>query len=382
MDEIRMLIKEWKKRIDVVTKNIFDFDEEIYSKINKACYSGETKMMIEKAEEFWNKLMVSYLKLSEIISMAERLNSKIFRNTSEIKSFLEGKHFVGKSEKISTNERTLLDIPEKDVHVSIEQLLENMIRNYDNVREILTNILDAQAKIGTKLEIVNRELSSLETLERELGIKSEIHTMLGTCKSDPIGCVKEVEIIESKLAEYKKMIYTLDEERRHADKLLQETESILVELERLRKLSKTAIENTLLHISKPVLLQEPMDDETLKVLLSWKKTLMEHIRLGRFSAAKIGLQKLREECGLKLHYEKLKYEGNTAELNEMEELKGRFRALKVKADKKGFSLINSYTSLKSATGDAIEKHPFELQAAREAIKRFEEKLKELEKKGE
>jgi hypothetical protein len=150
-----------------------------------------------------------------------------------------------------------------------------------------------------------------------------------------------------------------------------------VELKDIVARSNAAILETRQKIAAPEGLMTPMSDAAIESMQAWVYTLEETLNAGRFDAGKVGVSKLMQECNARLAIERSSYAANRALLDEMEDLKGRYKALCVKAEVLQCKEPACGESIRELAGQAkhiLDTYPFNLRDARQIVGVFETTL--------
>jgi hypothetical protein len=125
-------------------------------------------------------------------------------------------------------------------------------------------------------------------------------------------------------------------------------------------------------------LRPSIGQEVLVSLKDWLSTLRGKLSEGSLNAAKIGAQRLENECISKLNLEKENYYINSRDYNEWLDLKGEFKALNAKLDAlrvRGLSFDNSVGVLAEDLHKSLYAEIVNLNSCRQLIERFRLSLK-------
>jgi len=389
--DVQYELSQWRIKLTTISRNLMDLAETQSTKIIKVRlndpihgYSGITKEKASHALKSLENLWKSYLLLAGVVEEATDLAGKngIFRNTeSEVRQLLQGESVVLEAEHIPIITRELLANAEQCDRVTPAGMLSAMQQQFAQVRDTLTDIAQAQSKLIAKVTALEEEALMLTNWSKALGVEGEslidVSATRLRIEADPLSCLQDAERLEVEMAKQRIILKNIQQERKEIDVSLEAARGMLRELETLVVRSNQAIAETQEQILRPARLVTPMNPEITQFLQGWLNTLEETAKAGRYKAVKIGLAKWERECKMHLAAEEENYQRNQFALEERADLKGRFKALSVKAQvfkSKGLVLGSSLEGLANQVQEVLTIYPFDIDAARTLVGTFEATL--------
>ena len=394
---IEQQVAQWVSRMTTISRNISEISEGQSTRAIKSRfkdpnrgYSGVTKEKVAAALNTMDNLWQSYLILSRVVEEALDLSKKngIFHdNENRIRDLLTGSSVALPVEYISVASRSLLDDAEKVQKVTPSDLLASMQEQFITARDTLSKVIEATDHVRPRLDAIKQEAAALAKWAKELGADNQasvdVSQILLQMETDPIGGAIEAESIEADVAKCRARLQSIEDERRAISASLDQAKSLLAELEDLVARSNAAIDETRKKIADPIGLVNPMGDGAIESMQAWIHTLTETLNGGRYDAGKVGISKLMQTCNERLAAERSNYAKNCAFLDEMADLKGRFKALCVKAQmvqRKEPACGNSINELAGQMKHVLDAYPFDLPGARRMVGLFEAALSQPEPK--
>jgi len=118
----------------------------------------------------------------------------------------------------------------------------------------------------------------------------------------------------------------------------------------------------------------PDGDDVIASLNEWLSALEQNAVGGRFAAVKVGMVKWEREYDDRLKAARASYDHNRALLDERADLRGRFTALRAKADalrSRGVVLGEAVETTSGQARSVLDAIPFDIRAARRLVEAFE-----------
>ncbi len=385
-------LNEWKARLATISRNLVDLTGEESTKSIEAIFkdpsrgfTGQTKVKAARALKALDELWVSYTPLSDFVEKATALHqakSGMFRNNEEkLRELLDGESVVLPAEHAPLENRDLLGDADKSRRVRPSELLAAMQLLFQEARDGLDCIAEADERIRSRLSVMEKEAAVLAGWAKTLGAPDEpsfdISGALARVEADPIGCAHEVDGLEAGIAARRTRLQAIAVENKAVRAALEGAGAMIAELKDLVTGSRAAMAEARREIAGGEGFAVPMGDEEIQSLEAWLYTLGEHANAGRYKAVKIGAAKLELELKARLDMERGNYERNRAMLDERADLKGRYKALCVKARvmrERGLAPEGAVDDLSARARQALDTRPFDIRAARQAVDAFESAL--------
>jgi|GEM_PF-1903519 len=386
-------LNQWRLRLTTISRNLMDLAETESTKIIKVRlndpvhgYMGLTQKKTLQALKELENLWQSYLLLARVIEEATDLAGKngIFRRTaSEVRELLEGPSVVLPTEYIPIIARELLADADKSTRVTPVAMLSAMQEQFTEVRDVLASIGQAHNQLKAKLTALEAEAVTLKNWSKALGIDGQVFVgmtdQILQIEADPLSSLKDADRLAVEMAKQRKMLEGIEQERIAIEASLAEGGVMVKKLGDLVLGSKQAITETQEKILQPEGLIAPMDQEIVESLQGWLTTLVDTAKAGRYRAVQIGFGKWAQECKAHLASEENNYKSNRFALEERADLKGRFKALSVKAQVlKSKGLVgDSLEKLSAEAQQVLAAQPFDINAGRRMVGAFEATLTSL-----
>ena len=387
-------LEQWQARLTTISRNLMGLAERESTKIIKAKlqgsaggYTGITKEQAELAVKTLDGLWTSYLVLARVIEEACGLANKtgIFHNKeSEIRELLEGASVILPVQHIAMVDRDLLADGDKSERITPEAMLKIMQQSFAKVRDTLSYIADANAQVGPRLAAIKQEVTSLtnwaQTLDAKYEMPADVGQSLCHIEADPLACLMEVDELEATVTLQRRKLQAIAAEHQATCAAIDRVKNKIEELKDLVIKSKAVIVEVREKIADPQGLVTPMSEAGVSSLLAWVGTLEENINAGHFNSVKIGIAKLEQACDARLGIEGSNYGDNKVLLDERADLRGRFKALRVKAQAlqaKGLILGATTEGLAKQTQEVLDVCPLDIASARQLVGAFESALSVL-----
>lgn len=385
------VLKEWQSYVTVISRNLMELSEQTDVKIIKLKvrdstngYTGFTKEKALKAVDDLNALWRYYALLSGVVDKASNLYSKdsFLRDTEpEVRELLENTPVTLETEHIDISSRKLLDPESNEKKVSLRELLKLMQESFESTRNSFTEISHAAETVQNRIECVKNEISDLNNASLRFGLKnipSFDIDKVGEIESDPLQGLAELDALSFSLEKYKLLVKSAQDDYNEVNSMLDSADSMLREIEDLSKKSKEAVQKSREIFGTAVSVRPAVDEEITASLKDWLHVLQNKLSEGSLSAAKIGAQRLENECTLKLDAERENCYSSCRDYNEWLDLKGEFKALLAKLmglKVRGIKFDDSVDVLADKIQSSLNCNNVDLAICRELIERFYSNLK-------
>lgn len=389
--DIEQQVAQWVSRMTTISRNISEITEAESTRAIKSRfkdpargYTGITKEKVGAALGTMDNLWQSYLILARVVEEALDLSKKngIFHdNENRIKELLTGPSVALPMEYVPLASRSLLDDAEKVQKIAPSDLLASMQEQFIAARDTLIRTAEAADRAKPRLDALKQEVATLAKWAHVLGADSEapidVSQILLQIETDPIGGSMEADSIEADVARCRARLQSIEEERQAVRASLEGAKALVAELKDLVARSRAAIDETIKVVAEPAALANPMNDAAIESMEAWVRTLTETLNGGRYDAGKVGVSKLVQTCNERLAAERSNYAKNRALLDEMADLKGRYKALCVKAQVLQSKEPGCSGSIEELTGKVkrvLDARPFDVVDARKVVGLFEAAL--------
>jgi hypothetical protein len=386
---ISQQVSLWVGRLTTISRNLMALSETESTKIIRARlkdtvngYSGITRERAIRAVEILDELLQQYSLLAHVIDEASGLVGKggLFRNNEgRIRDLLQGQSVVLVTQHVSVNNRGLLDNETKVVRATPSEVLADMEKSFAETRDVFSSIANAIAQVRPRLTGLGQEVTRLDNWARTLGVTNstslpDISKMISHVENDPLGCTIEVDQIESSIVRWRNELQAIDTERKTILVSIERGKASLAQLRDLIARSGAAYAEAREKIANPQGLVPPNADADVESLETWLRTLEQNVEAGRFAAVKVGMAKWEQGCRDRLDVERTRYSQNRAGLDERDELRGRFNALRAMADtlrSRGLVLGEAAESLSQQAKIVLDAIPFDISTGRRLVAEFE-----------
>lgn len=385
------VLKEWQSYVTVISRNLMELSEQNDVKIIKLKardsangYTGLTKAKAVQAVDDLNALWRYYALLSGVVDKAAGLYSKdsFLRDTEpEVKELLENTPVTLETEHIDISSRKLLESENKEKKVSLRELLRLMQESFEATLNSFNQISHAAETVQNRIECIKNESIQLNNTALHLGlanIPSFEVDKADIIASDPLQGLAELDALYLSLEKYRSLVKSAQEDYNQVNSMLESAEGMLREIEDLSKKSEDAVQKSLKIFGTATSVLPVADERTMLSLWDWLHVLQGKLSEGSVSAAKIGAQRLENECTLKLNGARENYCSNCRDYNEWIDLKGEFKALLAKLaglKARGIKFDSYVDALADEIQSSLNGDCVNLIGCRELIERFYSNLK-------
>jgi hypothetical protein len=271
----------------------------------------------------------------------------------EILHLLRGTSIDLGQKVIALGERSLLDESTRDVLVAPEQLLEEMIRRFDEARRTLLAVSRAWASLEPQMTRIAAEAARLRAIAAELHpaargpfvaekppellelaeVEAELSALEVRVAKDPLGADDGVRAIAPRLAALAARLDGLVEARRRVAAALDEARALQQRLEGDHARAIALAERARRELSGESVrrLPAPLDEGLVLGLAEWLRKLEGTVAAHRWSPAEVGLARFREAVLREHGAEAATIAAAEALLGRPGELSGRLSARRAQA---------------------------------------------------
>jgi chromosome segregation ATPase len=381
--------QQWVNRLTTISRNLMELSEAESTKIIRARtkdsvngYRGVTKEKAARVVDMLDQLLHQYALLAHVVDEAADLAKKngIFRNyDARINDLLNGPSVVVTQEQVALHERGLLDDEQRVIRATPAEVLARMEQSFAEARDAISAIAAAIAGVRPRFAALRDEISRLDDWAKSLGVANtttspDLSQALSDVERDPLGGAAEIERLEDAIARRRDELQAIDADHKAILASIERGRTALTELQDTIKRSTAAFAEARETIVDPEELAPPDGDNSVESLAEWLSTLEQNVAGGRFAAVKVGLVKWERAYDDRLSAARTSYDRNRALLDERDELRGRFKALRAKADalrSRGVVFGEAVESASRQAQSVLDAIPFDMRAGRRLVGIFE-----------
>lgn len=395
---IDRLVEKWRGRIDVVARNLTDFNDSedwryvrarIRSHPNASArpFIGRTAETAQAIEIAFDGLWKDYLLVQSVVDEAASKAAKsslLSNREGEVRWLLEQASIRLPSAPTPVKRRDLLDDPEIDERVTPAQAFVAMRKAFQLARDGVNAITETATKIEPRIVALRAEIDALGARAAAADAPAQAvdgfdFPSVDDIALDPLGSWDRLAAIEQALtsleADVRKAERQIEAVRRkmpEAERTLSELRDIAFEAIALMRLSAQRVAET---AAPDVELQAKLDE-----LGSWLGVIRATLAEGRWRAAGVGFAKWEQACAqLRGACDEARRRAQKS-LVELEDLAGRFTALQAKAEKLKAEKLKAAAgnfplrAIEQAARNEIGQAPCRLAQARKLVEAYERGL--------
>ena len=349
-DAIGPELTAWQDRLALVSRNLGEMNElpallRVKARLRAASdfYAGETASRIGDALAALDDLWKDYLLLNALLDEAEVLHkqSGLFHDhEAEVRELLHGRSITLPVAHIPLAERGLLTNAEHADKVAPEELLAAMNTLFAMAKDTILALDGAETRLKPRLEalfVVARELAGCAEALGFDSAKIEATTVpfeaLGAeLTTNPLGAERKLAEGEKSLADWRAQLDSAERDRNGVEAALRTAAEALKELHQVSHQAELARENAVAKVAGPLALQPPTEASVISQIGAWLDAIGASAKRGDWRAAKSGLEKWIAACASHQEKERRALAANLAPIEARDELRGRLKALRVKAN--------------------------------------------------
>jgi len=391
-DRIIPELAAWQDRLALVSRNLSEINElpalqRVKARLRATpdFYAGDTASRINDALAALDDLWKDYLLLNALIDQADTLRkqSGMFHDhESELRELLHGRSITLPVAHVPLTERGLLESAERADKVTPDELLAAMNALFALAKDTILELDEAEtqsrrrldALVGTARQLAGRA-EALESGSTQIAaIVAPLEALGAELTADPLGAGTKLKERESALAEWRARLESAEQERDALDGAFAAAAEQLKDLRQLAHQAQEAYENCSAKIVDRTALVRPTETSVIAQFGVWLDVLDAGRKRGEWRAARAGLDKWLAACAARQEAERRISAANTAPLAAREELRGRLKALRAKADAhaaRGIVIDAKAIQLGDEAKDILYSQPADLQRAAALLRAYE-----------
>ncbi|MFZ6742844.1 hypothetical protein ACO0LC_06460 [Undibacterium sp. JH2W] len=385
---IKEEIEALRTNVTTISRNLLDLAEIEVVKIARIRikdphngYQGVSHDRLGKAIKSLDALWNSYLLLARLLEEVSDLNrrSNVFHdNEEDIRKLLYGRSLELRAEHIPVTSRGLLSTANKLTQTTPQELLTAMEQQFLDARDVFTALSQSISQSGSRLDTLRQQAADLQSWSGQLGaacrLPSNLEAMLQNIDCDPLSCTGDMDAAEHIMDEQRLLLKNLEQQQTQNRAGLDEARCRLTQLQDCVQEAVAAIEEARLRILAPESLVVPVTEQELTMLHTWLAAIAQSANEGRHDAVKVGLLRWHGACMAQMAAARQACTRNRLELNEYEEITGRFKALRAMAKSyaaRGVVLDEELAAMAQTVKQIIAQQPVDLDALQKAVASYE-----------
>jgi hypothetical protein len=401
-DRIIAELAAWQDRLALVSRNLSEINElpalqRVKARLRPTpdFYTGDTASRINDALAALDDLWKDYLLLNALLDQADTLRkqSGMFHDhESDIRELLHGRSITLPVAHIPLAERGLLTSAESANKVTPDELLAAMNRLFALAKDTILELDGAETRLKPRLDTLLGTADELARRADTLGfdaaeiavIAVPLEALGAELTADPLGAGRKLQEGEAGLTEWRARLESAERERDALGAAFAAAAEELKEMRRLNDQAQAAHENTSSKIAGQSALPRPTEASIITQLGVWLDALDASCKRGDWRAAKAGLDKWRAACATHQEVERRTLAANMALIEVREELRGRLKALRAKADAhaaRGINIDTKVARLGDEAKDILYSRPADLQKAAALLSAYETAINLTIRKG-
>lgn len=390
MSATGQLLAEWQDKLAIIARNANELSDSecskrIRNRLRDGRYSGLTRERASVAVQNLTALMDDYLVLARVVEDAVEQNKGTFLSTREgregrVRELLEGASVELPAVHVPLPIRDLLTSAALTQRTTPTLLLQAMQAAFAEARDVISEIDQVENNFPSALAELQGEERELVRVAESLGIIRPDMPVLDLVVDnvDPLQSVGLVNEKRRILATWSLELTQLEQTKTRAMAAQVRVREQLAQLENLLQergeleVESAQVFGVEMRSSDPEVCPEHMAD--LKV---WMVNLERHLAEHRWLAVLTGLGHLEEVVCARVAAAKRDKTASGAGLEDFSDLKGRFKALKMKAQVMlGRELVgrSELEELESFIAEGFRVHPVRLALLKQRIAEYEERL--------
>jgi hypothetical protein len=391
-DRIISELAAWQDRLALVSRNLTEINElpalqrvKVRLRATPDFYAGDTASRINDALAALDDLWKDYLLLNALLDQADTLRkqSGMFNDhDSEMQELLHGCSITLPVAHVPLADRGLLTSAERADKVTPDELLAAMNALFTLAKDTILALEQAETQSKQRLDAIvgtaRRLAGRAEALDFDstqiAAIAAPLEALGAELTTDPLGAGKKLNEYEAKLAEWRGRIESAERERDALEAAFAAAAEQLKDLRQLAHRAQEAYENCSAKIADQSALARPTETAVIAQFGVWLDALEASRKGGEWRAARAGLDKWLAACAAHQDAERRTLAANMAPLEARDELRGRLKALRAKADAhaaRGIHIDAKATRLGDGAKDILYSQPADLQRAAALLSAYE-----------
>jgi hypothetical protein len=392
-DSIAGKLSAWQDRLARVSRNLGEINDHpallrIKARLRDRPdrYRGETAARIDNTLAALGELWNDYLLLNALLDQADglRKQSGLFHTyDSEIDDLLDGRSITLPATHMPLAERGLLTTAEHSDKATADELLAAMEKIFTIAKDTVLAFDRVETRLAPRIAAIADEARVLtgranaigETGSAEIaGVAGRVEALASDLAADPLGAGTKVDEASAMLANWRARLDAAEQERAAVGAALVAARAAWQELRDVSRRSQAAYEESCAEIVDPAGLLRPTDAPIIAQFGAWLDRLDDALRNGGWRAAKVGLDKWMVSRNTRLAAERRICAANQAPLAARDELRGRLKGLRAKANVhavRGLRFDPEVVRVADEANSALNAQPADLRKAAGLIAAYE-----------
>jgi hypothetical protein len=280
-------------------------------------------------------------------------------------------------------ERGLLTTAEHSDKATADELLAAMDKIFTIAKDTVLALDRVETQLAPRIAAVANEARALaaradaigETGSAEIAaVAGRVEALTSDLVADPLGAGTKVEEALAMLANWRARLDAAEQERAAVGAALVAARAAWQELHDVSRRSWAAYDDSRAKITGPTGLQRPTETPIIAQFGAWLDRLGDTLRSGDWRAAKFGLNKWTVSRNTRLAAERRICAANQAPLAVRDELRGRLRGLRAKADvyaARGLRIDPAVARVADEANSALNAQPADLGKAAGLVAAYE-----------
>lgn len=383
------LVLTWQQRLAAVTSNTnalssAESTQRIRIRAREGAYAGVTRQRAEAALAGLSALSDGYLLLARVVDeAAQALRGSLFETREskhdKVLALLAGPSIERTAGAVPLSSRTLLGAAVQRDALTPDDLLAQMQQAFGTARDALAEIDHAEAASAAALAQLRQDYANLEARAARIGAAAERPSLieLQGLQADPLNAQAGIEAMGRGLVAWASSLDRLEHTQAEAARGVAQAKASLATLRQLSVAfdAQCAQARQLLGDGAAAAWQEapalPID-----MLAHWYETLARSVDAGQWDAATVGLSRFHAAVGEAIERANRALAEVRAQCAEVDELSGRFTALKAKERALGMPTGQAMDchALRERIAASLSARPIDLDAARLALRQYQDLL--------
>jgi hypothetical protein len=388
MIDVGQLLSDWQDRLALITRNANDLFEAEYSKrirnrLRDGRYAGSTAERAGIAVRNLTALMDDYLVLARVIEEAAEANRGSFFEAREVSddkvlALLEGPSVALPSVHVPLPKRDLLTQADAAPRATPAELLAAMQDAFAEARDILAAIDAAEIQLATAMDEMRRAHAGLRERAQLLGAAAELAQIDPLMDgADPLRTAGLIAARQREMAAWTTKLDELAKQRDDAVAGVEAAKAAIGEIEASLQLRNASIATVREVFGVEPTVIASVDEATLAELRNWVASLDKVRAEQRWPAVLMGLKRLDSAIATARATADKALKVTRSGLDEMDDLRARFKALRFKAQalhKRSILDVGELDALERAISAGFKARPVVLRELHQQVKDYERRL--------
>ena len=391
-DRIIFELAAWQDRLALVSRNLSEINElpalqRVKARLRATpdFYAGDTASRVNDALAALDDLWKDYLLLNALIDQADTLHkqSGIFHDReSEMRELLHGRSITLPIAHVPLADRDLLASAERADKVTPDELLAAMNALFTLAKDTILELEGAETRSRQRLDAIAGAAPQLAARAEALAfdptqiaaIAGPLEALSADLAADPLGAGKKLTACEGALAEWRAQLESAEKERDALEAAFTSAADRLKDLRELARQAQEAYEDCFAKIAHQSAQARPTEASVISQFGVWLDDLDTSRKRGGWRAARAGLDKWLAACATHQETARRTLAANRAPLEAREELRGRLKALRAKADAhaaRGAGIDAEAAWLGDEARDILYSQPADIEKAAALLSAYE-----------